>query len=578
MRYPMLRTLTFLAALLPCLALAQTAPSPTYNRLTLTGGLNLYASTLSSAPSSLGNWNNLATAFTGDLTRVFAPLNHQVTGASTLGQPSSGYTIYPEASARIMSVFNSSGWNQSLTSNGGRTGLFGEYSKMWQYGQGDLTAYGCFGLVASTRASATSYLANPEVACMAGDLYGLAPGAYLEGIGDLNFHDGNAGANDIAAAGIVMNFERSNATGALGTNWLGTFMQSIGSKPIDAAHRMAGPMVVGVDMSQANLAYYRLASVTVNTAGTGYTVGDILTVTGGTAVTPTLLQVATISGGAGTGPIASVTPINTGIYTVPPVTIYTTMSFTGGTGSGAALAGFYNTQSALILPTAGGCIQVAENTGSPITQLSGYNGALCVTGGGLSWGPANTMPTGRNSNNVALGSSNLLQGTNNTVLGNNVYDVAGIGGMYFSGGAFTGTGQGTSQTSWRIMRGSSTGSAQRLTTNQAAAGGQNSYTVRTSSAHAVGFRVLCVDAINTDAAMWKLRQGLLTRTSAGNAAYVGEASTATAPDYSTGAGSTASLIVAADTTNQALSITATPPAATGHTWRCEATVWADQAQ
>jgi hypothetical protein len=62
----------------------------------------------------------------------------------------------------------------------------------------------------------------------------------------------------------------------------------------------------------------------------------------------------------------------------------------------------------------------------------------------------------------------------------------------------------------------------------------------------------------------------------GDAAYFGAYATASAPSQSSGAGSSASLTISADTVNQGLNPTVTVP--NGHTWRCEAPVSAAEIQ
>jgi hypothetical protein len=70
------------------------------------------------------------------------------------------------------------------------------------------------------------------------------------------------------------------------------------------------------------------AAPTVTAGGTGYTVGDTLTVVGGTFTTAVSLTVATISSGV----VTSVTLAGTGAYTILPTY---PASVTGGTGTGA---------------------------------------------------------------------------------------------------------------------------------------------------------------------------------------------------------------------------------------------------
>lgn len=72
-----------------------------------------------------------------------------------------------------------------------------------------------------------------------------------------------------------------------------------------------------------------IASATVSAGGTGYTVGDVLTLSGGTRATAATFTVATLGGG---GAVATVTVSNGGNYWTFPTE---PASVTGGTGSGA---------------------------------------------------------------------------------------------------------------------------------------------------------------------------------------------------------------------------------------------------
>ena len=73
-----------------------------------------------------------------------------------------------------------------------------------------------------------------------------------------------------------------------------------------------------------------LASVVISSGGTGYTVGDILTVAGGTSTAAAQVEVTTVSSGVITG----VRVFNSGAYSANPSS---PNSATGGTGSGASL-------------------------------------------------------------------------------------------------------------------------------------------------------------------------------------------------------------------------------------------------
>ena len=73
-----------------------------------------------------------------------------------------------------------------------------------------------------------------------------------------------------------------------------------------------------------------LASVGISSGGTGYTVGDVLTVAGGTSTAAAQVEVTTVSSGVITG----VRVFNSGAYSANPSS---PNSATGGAGSGASL-------------------------------------------------------------------------------------------------------------------------------------------------------------------------------------------------------------------------------------------------
>jgi len=83
-----------------------------------------------------------------------------------------------------------------------------------------------------------------------------------------------------------------------------------------------------------NSAGYGLATVAVAAAGTGYTVNDLLPIPGGAGNVVAVAKVTAISGGGGTGPISAVSINTYGDYSSVP---NTTVSPTGGTGTGASL-------------------------------------------------------------------------------------------------------------------------------------------------------------------------------------------------------------------------------------------------
>ena len=524
--------------------------------------------TPSAQPSALGNWTSPATQDSGVATG--RRHHHTITGTATLGEPTTGYSFIPEMSGDIFSLTNSSGWNNSLSGNGGRTGVSDLFIRLDQYGQGDLNGIGCFGVVASTRAGATSYLAEPAIECFGGELFGGGAGQYIEFYGDNDINDNGF---DIAAVMHSDVLIRSSANEGLGANWADQVVQSTGTSPIDTVEAVRGPVVSGIDFSNATMGYWRLASVTVNSGGSGYAVGDLLTVSGGTNLTPTVFQVATLGA---SNSIATMNVVNTGIYTTPPVTSYTTLTTTGGTGSGANIAGEYTANSVLLLPSAGGCIRPGLSTGGPLSEMTGVYSGICIDQNGITFGtPNNSRPATAGSRNFILGDSNNILGSGNLVAGAGVYDEAQNNAFYWSSGSFSGSG-GKSQTSIRIFRQTGTGSL-RLTVDQNAAGGQNTYLAPVSSAHNIGWRCNAIDTTTpANTATWSTwRGGALTRGSSGNAAYAGAGSSAVTPDQSTGTGSTATITLAADTTYNGLSVTFAPPSG-GDAWRAQCRLDIDQ--
>ena len=86
------------------------------------------------------------------------------------------------------------------------------------------------------------------------------------------------------------------------------------------------PLMTGVEPQD-----YRAVSVAVSGAGSGYTAGDVLTVSGGIGLIPVEVTVSTVNG---TGGVTAVSLSNAGQYTATPTN---PVSVTGGTGSAATL-------------------------------------------------------------------------------------------------------------------------------------------------------------------------------------------------------------------------------------------------
>lgn len=203
--------------------------------------------TVSSAPSY--NFPEAtATEFDGDFSKTLAPLNYTVSGVSTLGQPASGYQWNPAVTPYQTLVTNTSGWNQSTSTNDGRTGFGVRRTMMLQFGQGDMVDNYTFCAINGVRPGSTHWLANSACAAHAADFGAGADHVYLQGIGDFNFIDNNY---DVAAISDVRNFIRNNNTAASGDVWIGWRAQSTGTKAVDVGFSISGKHVVGLDTTQS---------------------------------------------------------------------------------------------------------------------------------------------------------------------------------------------------------------------------------------------------------------------------------------------------------------------------------------
>ncbi len=204
---------------------------------------------VSSAPTSSGNPDSIDTAFNGDLSGCQFPVAQFVTGVATLGQPTTGYLYTPEAMPHYTYLLNSSGWNESLSGNGGRTGIAAYRTKVFQAGQGDAVCFNGSVFVTGTRAGSTNFLANPAGVLFNGDMQAGADGVYLNPY-ETNCQDDGY---DVACIGIVNVFSRTNATGAKSTVWQGYRAQNNGSATCDALISATGKWVTGLDLAMSNL-------------------------------------------------------------------------------------------------------------------------------------------------------------------------------------------------------------------------------------------------------------------------------------------------------------------------------------
>jgi lysophospholipase L1-like esterase len=142
---------------------------------------------------------------------------------------------------------------------------------------------------------------------------------------------------------------------------------------------MSSPPTVTVDRGQG------ISLVpTVSAGGTGHTVGDLLTLTGGTFAYPAILRVSTVSGGV----ITAVTVVSPGVYSSNPSNPVSVGSSTGA-GTGAtftctfattALGSFATTTTAYHAST--DVALFSNNFVSPMTNIStsGYFGGAGYLG------------------------------------------------------------------------------------------------------------------------------------------------------------------------------------------------------
>jgi hypothetical protein len=213
---------------------------------TLTGGISApitFAPT--TAPSSLGTWGSYATSFNGDNSHISLGNKYSITGAASLGQPITGYVYTPELTPMVTYLYNTSGWNQDTADNGGRTSAVAFRTYLYQAGQGDMVAYNATAYVTGAKAGATSFLANPASSLFNGDETAGNAGVYLNP-GEFALSDAGY---DVSAMGWVINLNRTNNTGALGTVWMGYRVQSTGTKNVDAFFSGNGSALIGLDLT-----------------------------------------------------------------------------------------------------------------------------------------------------------------------------------------------------------------------------------------------------------------------------------------------------------------------------------------
>jgi hypothetical protein len=198
----------------------------------------------------------------------------------------------------------------------------------------------------------------------AGSLAGFATRLYAAG-SDTNismaFQPKGTGAIDLAAGSSGVNISNGGTVTAITRTNAGA---NYTSKP---TLTISAPTTAGGVQAVATLDWVTNNGATVQAGGTGYTVGDVLTVVGGTPVVgAATLTVATVSAGVITG----VTVTNFGSYVTTPTN---PVSVTGGTGSGATFNLIYSAGNTYTFSNAGsGYIE------QPTVTFSGGGGSAAA--------------------------------------------------------------------------------------------------------------------------------------------------------------------------------------------------------
>ena len=165
------------------------------------------------------------------------------------------------------------------------------------------------------------------------------------------------GAVNLAAGSSGVNISNGGTVTALTRTAQGSGYTTLPSVAISA------PTTAGGVQATAS-AIITILSYTISAGGSGYTVGDTVTLTGGTFTQAWSGTVATVSAGA----ITSITTVASGSYTVFPTG---PAALSGGTGSGATLSTFSGGITSVITITNAGSGYVEQ----PTVTFSGGGGS-----------------------------------------------------------------------------------------------------------------------------------------------------------------------------------------------------------
>jgi hypothetical protein len=205
------------------------------------GDMSPLTTVFNTAPSpepSAGNFQP-----TGDMTGVHLPFMTYVFGSCTAGCVTSGYTYAPALSGIYGLYKNFSG--QDGTGSYDRTMVAGSLIDLSNAGHGDTCAY-CARVQVANAGSGEADLGAPATSIIDGQIQGLQYD-YL----DTQEYAVSDNGNDLTAVGIVLNMDRTNATGGEYGHWEGIVVQnSQETVAVDSGYDLQGEFTVGIDMAE----------------------------------------------------------------------------------------------------------------------------------------------------------------------------------------------------------------------------------------------------------------------------------------------------------------------------------------
>ena len=201
------------------------------------------------------------TAFTGDLSKAFQPVEVRVLGADTLGNPvtepalQTGFRFCEELFPYYTHIVNQGGFNYAHDAPEGRSsmsavrivgthtgggGILPISTSTWASGNRGASEAASYGDGVAT----TTFLANPSAAGGNFSANAGADAVYLNPL-ESNCVDNPSGSSpkDVAAIGFVANMIRDHDRTAVPLDcvWQGIRVQSVGAYPVDTVFTSSGP-------------------------------------------------------------------------------------------------------------------------------------------------------------------------------------------------------------------------------------------------------------------------------------------------------------------------------------------------